>query len=342
VTVATVKLAYVQAFKDRHGRWRYYYRRRGRRFTLPGRPGEEAFMRAYEAAAAAFENPTPIRSLTPREGSFDSLIEAYYRSPTFQLLSPSTQATRRGIIERWRSKNGSKRVAHLERRHVVEFVGERMKASGPWAANNFLSILRSLMSFAVEGEWRKDDPTQGVKPIRAKTDGFATWSEADIAKYEKRWKKGTRERLALALLIYTGQRRGDVIRMGWRHVQGDTIRVKQSKTGAALTIPLHPELRSVIAKTPRGHLTFLTTRYDRPFTAAGFGNAFRDWCDAAGLPGRSAHGLRKAAARRLAEAGCTASQIGAITGHKTLKEVSRYTAAADQQRMARAAMDKLR
>ena len=194
------------------------------------------------------------------------------------------------------------------------------------------------MQFAVEGGWREDDPTQGVRPIRARTDGFTTWTEDDIAKFEKRWKKGTRERLALALLLYTGQRRGDVIRMGWQHVRDDTIRVTPSKTGATLVIPLHPELRSVIAEMPRDHLTFLTTRYDRPFSAAGFGNAFRDWCDTAGLPERSAHGLRKAAARRLAEAGCSALQIGAITGHATLKEVSRYTRAADQERLARDAL----
>ena len=339
--MATLRLAYVQAFKDRHGRWRHYYRRGGQRFPLPGRPGEERFMEAYADAAARFGDAQPIKSLAPKAGTFDALIEAYYRAPPFLTLRPTTQKTYRGILDRWRKTHGHKRIAHLERRHVTEFVGEKLKESGPWAANNFLSILRVLMVFAVENDWRGDDPTLGVKPIRAKTDGFATWSEDDIAKFEKRWKKGTRERLAFALLLYTGQRRGDVIGMGWQHVSGDLIRVKQSKTGATLVIPIHPELRSVIKKTPRDHLTFLTTRYDRPFSPAGFGNAFRDWSDAAGVTGKSAHGLRKAAARRLAEAGCSATQIGAITGHKTLKEVSRYTAAADQERLARDAIDRL-
>lgn len=116
----------------------------------------------------------------------------------------------------------------------------------------------------------------------------------------------------------------------------------QSKTSVRLAIPLHPELRSVLEETPRENLTFLTTAWGKPFTAAGFGNWFRDVCNDAGLKDRSAHGLRKAAARRLAEAGCSPLQIGAITGHKTLKEVSRYTAAADQERMARDAIDKIR
>jgi integrase len=86
---------------------------------------------------------------------------------------------------------------------------------------------------------------------------------------------------------------------------------------------MHPELKAVLDELPLDNLTFLTTAYGKPFTAAGFGNAFRDWCDAAGLKGLSAHGLRKSAARRLAEAGCTTKQIAAITGHNTLAEMQR-------------------
>lgn len=169
-----------------------------------------------------------------------------------------------------------------------------------------------------------------------------TWTEEDIAAFEKHWASGTRERLALALLLYTGQRRGDVVRMGRQHMSGDTIRVVQSKTGARLVIPLHPKLRIEIdASANTNHLTFLVTNWGRPFSAAGFGNWFRDVCDDAKLTGRSAHGLRKAAARRLAEAGCSVLQIQAITGHKTLAEVTRYTAAADQERMARDAIKRM-
>ncbi|MGE0829331.1 MAG: tyrosine-type recombinase/integrase [Hyphomonadaceae bacterium] len=171
--------------------------------------------------------------------------------------------------------------------------------------------------------------------------GFTAWSESDIEAFEARWPADTRERLAMALMLYTGQRRGDIVRMGRQHVSGDTIRVTQNKTGASLIIPMHPKLRAIINDLPRDDLTFLRTAWGKPFVSTGFGNWFRDACDAAGLKDRSAHGLRKAAARRLAEAGCTALQIGAITGHVTLKEIARYTAAADQERMARDAMDKL-
>lgn len=339
--VAKVELAYVLSYRDRHGKQRHYYRRQGRRFPLPGKPGEPEFMRAYEDAAARFVGIQPAHSRIPLAGTWDALAVAYYRSPDFQTLRKTTQTTYRGIIDRWRGEHGAKRVAHLERRHVQEHMAKAMEVSGPHAANNLRNMLKALCRYAVENEWRRDDPTVSVRPIRAKSAGFLSWSDEAIATFEKKYPAGTREHLALTLLLYTGQRRGDVVRMGRQHVSGDSIRVVQGKTGANLMIPMHAALRKAIADTPKTNLTFLTTAFGKGFTAAGFGNIFRDWCDAAGLKGHSAHGLRKAAARRLAEAGCSALQIGAITGHKTLKEISRYTAAADQQRMARDAVDKL-
>ena len=149
-----------------------------------------------------------------------------------------------------------------------------------------------------------------------------------------------------ALLLYTGQRRGDVVGLGRQDVAGDLLVIDQGKTDggeeAHLEIPVHPKLREIIEQTPTvGVKTFLVTHFGKPYTAPGFGNWFRELCDAAGCHGVSAHGLRKATARRLAEIGCSANQIAAITGHATLKEVQRYTSAADRKRMAREAMAKL-
>ena len=129
--------------------------------------------------------------------------------------------------------------------------------------------------------------------------------------------------------------------MGWQHVSNGKIEVRQEKTAARLEIPMHPALVAALAATPRNNLTFLTTEYGAPFTAPGFGNWFRAQCNLAGLRQCSAHGLRKAAARRLAEAGCTVEHIKAITGHKTLKEVARYTADASQPLLAGQAMARL-
>jgi integrase len=130
--------------------------------------------------------------------------------------------------------------------------------------------------------------------------------------------------------------------MGRQHIRNDLISVRQQKTGTPLLIPVHPALRTAIEAMPCGHLTFLATAFGKARTAGGFSAWFRGCCKAAGLAtGTSAHGLRKAACRRLAEAGCSANEIKAISGHATLREVERYTKAVDQERMARAAMARL-
>jgi integrase len=195
---------------------------------------------------------------------------------------------------------------------------------------------------------RAEDPTRDVKAIRSSSKGYHSWTEDEIAQFETQHLVGSRARLALALLLYTGQRRSDVVRMGRQHVRDGMLQVIQDKGGAELQVPLLPALADTIAATAdhiaatADHLTFLVTEFGRPFTAAGFGNWFRDRCNEAGLRHCSAHGLRKAAARRLAEAGCTVHQIAAITGHASLREIARYTKAVDQKRLAVEAMDKVK
>lgn len=220
-------------------------------------------------------------------------------------------------------------------------VGYRV-AETPTVANRQLQLIKQMMQFAVERGWRPDNPARDVRKLRHKSDGHHSWSEDEIAQYEARHPLGSRARLAVALLLYTGQRRSDVIRMGRQHVRDCRISVVQQKTGARLSIPLHPRLVEAMDASPSDHLTFITTEFGKPFTAAGFGNWFRDRCREAGLPeGCTAHGLRKAAARRLAEAGCSPHEIAAITGHQTLREVERYTRAADQTRLASAAFARI-
>src|SRR5262249_27415290 len=146
---------------------------------------------------------------------------------------------------------------------------------------------------------RADDPARDVKALRIQSDGHHSWSEDEITQFENHHPVGSRARLAFALLLYSGQRRGDVIRMGAPHVRDGNLSVKQQKTRFDLAIPVHAALASVLAASPSGHLTFLTTRYGAPFTATAFSNWFRQECNKAQLPDCSAHGLRKAAARRL-------------------------------------------
>ena len=157
---------------------------------------------------------------------------------------------------------------------------------------------------------------------------------------------GTKARLAMALGLYTGQARQDVVAMGPQHVKERSaalVRRKQKAPPALeLQIPVHPELRAIIDATPSGHLTFLVTELGKPFAAAGFGNWFREQCDMANLRHCAFHGLRKAASVRLAEAGCTPHEIAAITGHASFKEIVRYTATADRKRLAASAIEKVK
>ncbi len=171
--------------------------------------------------------------------------------------------------------------------------------------------------------------------------GFKPWGAEQVAAFRAHHPLGSRARLAFELLLGTAQRRGDIVRMGPQHVRDGLLHVTQQKTGAELAIPILPELQAALDATPSGHLTFLATEYGKPFAAAGFGNWFRDRCNEAGLQGFSAHGLRHTACARLANAGATGHEIAAWSGHRTLREVSRYTRSADQRALARAAETKL-
>jgi integrase len=330
---------YVHGFIDRHGRPRHYLRRRCfKKIPLPGVPWSPEFMAAYQEALAG--QPVMPGSAQIKAGSIRALTISYYGSIAFVSLSRRSQYVRRGLLDRFCQEHGEKSVASLKREHVVKLMAA--KAAKPESANALRKALRALMQHAVEVGVRPDDPTRDVRAISSKTQGFHSWTDDEITQFEQRHPVGTKARLAMVLLLYTGQRRADVIRMGRQHVRDGFISVRQAKTGTELMIPIHPELASIIAASSTGQMTFLTTQFARPFTSAGFGNWFRDQCNAAGLPRCSAHGLRKAAARRLAEAGCTAHEIASITGHASLKEVARYTRGADQRRLAQSAMDKVK
>jgi integrase len=336
---------YINAYVDRNGKPRFYYRRAGfKSVALPGLPWSSEFMQAYERATAG----QPLSAGTARvlPGSMHALAISYYGSQEFLAMKPSSRQVRRNIIERFCREmdvnglcNGDKRAALLQRDHIVRFMAAR--SAQPESANGLRKALRALMQHAIEIRLRDDDPTRDVKAIRVKTTGYHSWTEEEIAQFEEHHAVGSRPRLALALLVFTGQRRSDVVRMGRQHIRDGRLHLRQIKTGAELAIRVHSELQAIIAESVGGQMTFLVTEFGKPFTAAGFGNWFRDQCDMANLRHCSAHGLRKAAARRLAEAGCTEHEIAAITGHASLREITRYTKAADQKRLAEAAIDKM-
>lgn len=321
---------------------RHYLRRPGHKaISLPGSPGAPAFMAAYQAALEATEQAATPGASRTTPGSLDALAVSYYRSAGYAALRESTQVNYRRIVERLRAKHGSKPVAALDARGVKTLTAERQ--AHPAAANHLLRMLRLLMAHAAELGWRETDPTAGIKRQKHRTKGLEPWGDADIAAYEEHHPPGTRPRLALALLLYTGQRRSDVVRMGWQHVRDGKLEVRQVKTGTRALIPIHPLLAAELDHVGRDRLCFLMTEAGKPFTPNGFYMRFRgEWCEAAGIrKGLGPHGLRKATGRRLVEAGCKPWEVGSILGHKSLGEMQKYTADFDREKLAERAMGRI-
>lgn len=317
-------------FRDRHGKIRWRARGKGRpAVMLPGEYGSTEFVAAWNAWRNGTSRPEAIKI---KPGSIASLVTAYYMSGEFRDLAPATRAHYRSTLERFRRLNADRGVGALTREKLATL----RDTLQPNAANMLLRVLRHLCRFAVVRNILPADPTAGIRKARSTTTGIHSWSDVEIAQFEARHASGTKARLALALMLYTGQRRGDVIRLGPQHETdgGKALRFRQSKTGAELVVPIVPALRAEIDAGAVSHLAYLTTAQGKPYTPTGFGNWFREKCDEAGLGHCSGHGLRKACATALADAGCSAHEIAAITGHKSLREVERYTRAADQKRLA--------
>jgi integrase len=321
---------------DRHGKRRVRFRRRNVSAFITGIPWSEDFMRQYAAALEAdLQRRAQVgASLRSLPGSFSALCASYYVSPEFQGLKASTQRVRRNILERFRAEHGHRLLKDLQTTHVNKIIGA--KASTPEAANNLLKILRVILNFAAVEGMIASNPALAVKRYKKRGEGTHTWMEAEVAQFEARHPIGSKARLALELLLSTGQRRSDVVRMGRQHIEGDCIAVRQEKTDEPLLIPIDAALAAVL---PHTNLTFLLTEFGKPFTAAGFGNWFRDRCNEAGLPQCSAHGLRKLAATRLANAGCSSEMIKAITGHRSDSALAPYIRHANKARLAREAKE---
>lgn len=321
-------------FQDRHGKWRVRARRKGwPTYYFKSPANSDGFWAEYRAWLDGEQ--LEISASRTKAGSLNDMIVRYYRSTSWASLASTSKSQRRNILERFREQHGDKPISALKREHVQRLVEEKSPAAG----RHFLKALRAVMRVAIDAGHRRDDPTLGVKTKRIKSDGYHSWTDDEIAVFEAAHPNDSRARLAFALLLYSGQRRGDVIRMGRQHIKDGRISVRQEKTGHSLQIAIHPELKRVLGAQPSTNMTFLVTSFGKPFSPAGFGNWFKDQVRAAGLPENcAAHGLRKAAARRLAEAGCSASQIAAVTGHKSLREVERYTQAAAQIALADAAI----
>jgi integrase len=324
---------------DRQGQIRWRLRAPHRpTTTIKGEFGSAEFAANYRAALEG--SPVEPAGIIAKHGTLEALCRSYLRSGDFVSLASETQRTRRVMVERLSSRFGKLPVAGLQHRHVRAIMDEC--AGKPGVGRNLLSTLRVLIGLAIADGIRKDDPTVGIKRPKLSKEGWHSWEDHEIEQFEARHPIGSKARLAFALALFTGQRAADLIKMGKQHVRNGGINVVQQKTGTRVWIKMHPELRSILDATPSEHLLFLISGRGQPFaSASSFSNIVNTWAKEAGLNGCPLHGLRKACARRLAEAGCSALEIMSITGHKSLNEVERYVRAANQRTMSQAAIAKI-
>jgi integrase len=325
----------VTTYKDRHGKARYRFRKKGLPpYTFRHAPGSAEFMVEYEQARQG--TATQQDRFAPF--TYDALIASFYRTARWLEMRDSSQRTYRGIIERFREKNGTKDVRSITTGAIDRKLSSM--ADTPAAANNLRKALARLHRHAVKLDWRKDNPVLATDAFK-KGKGWHPWSEDEIATFKARWPLGTRERLALELLLGTALRESDVVLVGRQHRKGDRLHLSHGKNDSQTVVPIGPDLQAAMDAFDSGNLTYLATQYGKPFTVKGFYNWFKRACVKAALPHCSPHGLRKAVSRRLAEAGATALEGRAVTGHKTDRMFAYYAESASKEGLASVAMGKV-
>jgi integrase len=293
----------------------------------------------YAEYEAAISGNAPPRKTGPTAGSLAWLIERYREVDAWASLSPATRRQRENIFKQIIASAGDKPYTAITDDAIA--AGRDRRSRTPFQARHFLDTMRGLFEWAKERKFIKVDPAATVKYPKLKSGpGFPIWSEDDVVAYEQRWPLGTRQRVWISVLLYTGLRRGDAVRLGKQHVRDGVASIKTEKTDTDVHIPLLPPLIEALGAGPTADLAFICGSNGKPMTKESFGNSFKDACRAAGI-NKSAHGLRKIGATRCADNGATGSELNALFGWTGTKMASLYTQNADRKRLARTAVGKL-
>lgn len=330
--------------RTRHGKLVWYVRiGQGPRTRLRDPYGTDAFWRAYRLAVE--EAPKPTTNPRQVQGTIAWLIGRYMASGEWSGLKANTRANRSVTYRGIEKTAGFEPIKTFGRGTIL--ASRESRRDRPHAANGFVAAMRALFAWAMNdpdhAKFVKVDPTEGIKPLKGANDriGHHTWSTEEVERFQERWPLGTRERVAMDLLLYTGLRRVDAVKLGRQHLSGpgdaQEFTIRTRKTGMVVTAPILPALARTLAAGPTGDLTFIVKLDGMPFVVESFAFWFRQACKAAGVPGR-AHGLRKAGAARAAEMGATEAQLNALFGWADgSRESAVYVRTADRARMARAA-----
>ncbi|WP_231739334.1 tyrosine recombinase XerC [Novosphingobium sp. FSW06-99] len=332
----------VYAQPDRHGKIRYRFQRKGWPSSyLHGDPGSAEFHRAYaEIIERGPKEKISARSpmmVTPR--SLDDLFAKHKKQVKWSKKAARTRLVQSRIIERFLDRCDQKGRRYGERPTdavTVTWLENILAgmAETPAAANVLRKVLSGLMDTAIKIGWRDTNPARLTDTFK-EGEGSVMWTELDIAQYRAAHPLGTMARLVLELALNTSGRRCNVAGLTRDNIRGNEIVTAHVKGNNESTVPLLPTTRAALEALPAAPIKHLvTTQFGKRFTVDGFGNRVRKWCDAAGLPDHSLHGIRKAVARRVAESGGTDAEGQAITGHKKAETFAYYRAKANRSTLA--------
>ncbi len=325
--------------RSRHGKLCWYVRvGKGPRIRIQAEYGTPEFDGLYHAAIEG-KPLTVSRRHRVTAQSLAWLIDRYRETPAWTGLSMATRRQRENILRQVVQTAGSKPYTAITAATIA--AGRDRRGKTPFQARHFLDTMRGIFEWAKEAQFIKANPAADVKyPTLRSGAGFPVWTEDDVQAYETRWPLGTRQRVWLAVLLYTGLRRGDAVRLGRQHVRDGIATLQAEKTKTPLHIPLLPPLIEALEAGPVGDLAFICGESGKPMTKESFGNAFKDACREAGV-NKSAHGLRKLGATRAANNGASVSALNAIFGWTGSKQAAHYTQNADRARLSREAIGKL-
>jgi integrase len=321
-----IKMKYLDKIGSYH-----YYRRGGKRWRLKGEPGSRGFLEDWRDAEADYLGATPFGV----KESFNEVADKYLTSPEFKDLAAGSQKNYRIYLKQMRRSFGPSPILDIKRKHVKAYRDRIADKRG--AANQSVRVMMAVMAWAIDSDLIEINPAAGIKGLKGGE--FLPWPDTLIERF---FKEAPKELVwAFAVGLYTGQRKGDVLKVRWADIENGGINFRQQKTGVEIWVPILPELETVIKSIPKRSLHILTTKTGRVWVKSNFDSTFKRCLKDMGIGGYVFHGLRKNAAVMLAEAGCTTEQIKAWTGHASDSMAAYYSRGANQKHLANAAKAKV-